>query len=74
MKTINNEFMIRLIKSLLYIKIDQFIFLRILKLTVVMTHDCFRCYTASLLIYRGFKEVYFNSSKETPYPWLTIKH
>ena len=74
MKNINNKFMIRLMKNLLYIKIDQHISLRILRPTVVMTNDYLKCCNVSLLIYRGFKQVYFNSSKETPYPWLTIKH
>ena len=46
--------MISLIKSLLYILIDQYIFLKILRMIVVMTCGYKKCYNASILIYMGY--------------------
>ena len=51
MNNINNQFMISLIKSLLYILMHQHISLRILRMIVVMTRGYRKCYNASLLIY-----------------------
>ena len=45
--------MISLIKSLLYILMDRHIFLRILRMIVVMTCGYEKCYNVSRLIYRG---------------------
>ena len=50
--------MISLIKNLLYIFMDQHIFLMILKIIVVMTRDYKKCCNVSLLIYRGYIFIY----------------
>ena len=54
MKNINNNFLVSLIKSLLYILVDQHISLKILRITLMMTRDYKKCYNASQLIYREY--------------------